>query len=37
VHASKKMKIEWQILRNFQGTWVAEFLWAKFVVVVDGD
>jgi hypothetical protein len=30
------MKIEWQILKNFQGTWVAKFPWAKFVVVVGG-
>ncbi len=37
LHASKKNKIEWQILKNFQNTWVANFPWAKFVVVVDGN
>jgi hypothetical protein len=32
VHVTKKRKVEWQVIKNFQGTWATKFPWVKLVI-----
>ncbi len=32
---NKKMKVQWQVIRNFQDTWATKLPWAKLVIGED--
>jgi hypothetical protein len=34
-HVEKKWKAQWQVIRNFQNTWVAKFPWVEPVIRED--